>query len=194
MPPYLLCDAAVDLVLRNEGLNQPGKWPGGASGITIGYGYDLGYTTTALFAIDWRRFFSAPHFRRLNEVIGLKGRKAAIIAETLSDIRITKVDARNRFLNCSAPRYWRITSEVFPGVRDLSENVQGALFSLVYNRGGSMTGERRREMRAIQKAVVNKDTEEIARQIRSMKRLWIGQGLDGLLTRREEEACLVEMV
>ena len=47
-------------------------------------------------------------------------------------------------------------------------------------------------MRAIQAAVVNGDFREIADQLRSMKRLWVNQGLDGLLVRRDKEADLVE--
>ena len=55
-----------------------------------------------------------------------------------------------------------------------------------------MSGDRRREMRAIARAVARGDVAEIARQIRAMKRLWVGKGLDGLLKRREGEAALVE--
>jgi GH24 family phage-related lysozyme (muramidase) len=52
--------------------------------------------------------------------------------------------------------------------------------------------DRRREMRAIRDAVADEDLQEIADQLRSMKRLWEGKNLDGLLTRREAEAQLVE--
>ncbi len=38
-----LSDKALQLILGAEGLDQPGNWPGGQSGITIGIGYDLGY-------------------------------------------------------------------------------------------------------------------------------------------------------
>jgi GH24 family phage-related lysozyme (muramidase) len=34
--------------------------------------------------------------------------------------------------------------------------------------------------------------QEIADQLRAMKRLWKGQGLDGLLRRRDAEADMVE--
>ncbi len=47
-------------------------------------------------------------------------------------------------------------------------------------------------MRAVRDAVARKDLREIAGQIRAMKRLWEGQGLDGLLRRRDAEADLVE--
>jgi GH24 family phage-related lysozyme (muramidase) len=63
---------------------------------------------------------------------------------------------------------------------------------LVFNRGPGMDGERRREMRAVRDAVAEKDLREIVRQIRAMKRIWEGQGLDGLLRRRDAEADLIE--
>jgi hypothetical protein len=43
------------LILDFEGLNQPSKWPGGGSGITIGIGYDLGFVTVDQFESDWGR-------------------------------------------------------------------------------------------------------------------------------------------
>jgi GH24 family phage-related lysozyme (muramidase) len=54
-----------------------------------------------------------------------------------------------------------------------------------------MDGDRRTEMRAIRDAVAQGDLAEIANQLRVMKRLWIGKGLDGLLKRRDAEADLV---
>ncbi|HEY6129471.1 MAG TPA: hypothetical protein VIW23_14955, partial [Candidatus Acidoferrum sp.] len=60
------------------------------------------------------------------------------------------------------------------------------------NRGPGMEGDRRKEMRAVRDAVANQDLQEIADQIRAMKRLWEGKGLDGLLKRRDAEADLVE--
>ena len=44
---------ALQLILNAEGLDQPGNWPGGASGITIGIGYDLGYITVDRFESEW---------------------------------------------------------------------------------------------------------------------------------------------
>ena len=55
-----------------------------------------------------------------------------------------------------------------------------------------MKGSRRSEMRNIRSLVLQKDYKSIAREIRSMKRIWRGKGLDGLLKRREAEAILVE--
>ena len=85
----------------------------------------------------------------------------------------------------------------------LPSDAQGALVSLVYNRGSAVNGDRRREMLAIrtiiQNAVRNGDISNhlsnvlnaIADQVISMKRLWVGAGVDGLLRRRDAEAALI---
>lgn len=86
----------------------------------------------------------------------------------------------------------------WPGADRLHPKAQAALIDTVYNRGASLTKrvddkmDRRREMRELQPAVVRKDYAEMARLFRSMKRLWAGQGMDGLLTRCEARAVLCE--
>jgi GH24 family phage-related lysozyme (muramidase) len=44
----------------------------------------------------------------------------------------------------------------------------------------------------IRNLISSKDYAAIANEIKKMKRLWIGKGLDGLLTRRDDEALLIE--
>ena len=58
-----LSDKAYNLILKyevgggsayyNKALKNP-CYPGGASGVTIGIGYDLGYNTKAQFTNDWK--------------------------------------------------------------------------------------------------------------------------------------------
>jgi hypothetical protein len=47
-------------------------------------------------------------------------------------------------------------------------------------------------MRAIRDLVPQANLAGIAAELRSMQRLWVGKGVDGLLRRREAEAALVE--
>ncbi|QQR97778.1 MAG: hypothetical protein IPK18_13225 [Sphingobacteriales bacterium] len=67
------------------------------------------------------------------------------------------------------------------------------MLSIVYNRGSSLVGTGRTEMKNIVPLVKTKDLKEIAKEIRSMKRIWENNpNTRGLLIRREAEAVLVE--
>lgn len=187
-----LTEKAKKLIFDFEGIDQPSDWPGGASGITIGIGYDLGYESSDDFQADWQPRLGTAEFTTLSQVVGIKGTEAKAKASSLKTIKIKKDAAEQVFVERSVPKYQALTQKAFPGVDSLPADVQGALFSLVYNRGTSMEGDSRKEMRAIRDAVPNGDLQEIAKQIRAMKRLWVGKGLDGLLKRRDAEADLVE--
>ena len=188
----IITDKALRLILEAEGLDQPAKWPGGGSGITLGIGYDLGFVTVQQFEQDWGPILSADQMERLKTVIGLTGGAAEMRAPQFSDIKVTRAQSEEVFKKRTLPLHSGRTEQAFPGVDQLPPDAQGALVSLVFNRGPGMDGDRRREMRAVRDAVARKDLREIAGQIRAMKRLWEVQGLDGLLRRRDAEADLVE--
>ena len=192
----LMSERALKLIVDFEGLNQPGKWPGGASGITLGYGYDLGHVTPSQFQADWAGCFQPEQAKRLARCIGCTGSAARQLAASVADIRCTVAASRRVLVAVSLPVYIARTRRAFPGFDVLPLDVQGALVSLVYNRGARMADspgtDNRREMRAIRDLVANGLVVGIAEQFRSMKRLWAGMGLDGLIRRREAEAQLVE--
>lgn len=187
-----ITDKALALILEAEGLDQPGKWPGGGSGITLGIGYDIGFVTPQQFEEDWSEYLNGDQIDRLKTAIGLTGGSARQRASQFNDIKVTRAQAVEVFKNRTLPLHSKRTEQAFPGVDQLPADAQGALVSLVFNRGPAMEGDRRKEMRAIRDAVPQKDLQEIADQIRAMKRIWVGQGLDGLLKRRDAEADLVE--
>src|SRR5512133_260849 len=191
-----ISNAARDLILEAEGLSSTPEWPGEKSGVTIGFGYDLGYVTVDQFESDWGERIKPDARERLKAVVGLRGQRARNRIGGLSGLRVSRSAAMAVFDSRTLPLYELRTAQAFPGVEALPEDARGALVSLVYNRGTSMTDnspdDRRREMRAIRDAVAAGDLAEIAAQLRAMKRLWEGRGLGGLIARREEEARLVE--
>lgn len=166
-------------------------WPGGESGVTIGIGYDLGYTPRARFLSDWHSLPDEVR-DRLGAVIGVKGLRARERCKELRDIVISWEDALEVFERETVPFWIAQTKVAFPGVEGLPWDAASALVSLVFNRGPAMEGEKRREMREIREAVKRKDLKRIAQQLRAMKRIWQGKGLPGLLRRRDAEAALVE--
>lgn len=190
----MICERAVQLIADCEGCASTPMWPGGASGVTIGIGYDLGYTSIMHLLHDWSAYYSAEQLTALTFACGVQGAPAQELLPRYRDFSpLPRTAARAVFISDSLPRYEEQTRQAFPGCEALGENVFGALVSLVYNRGVSMIGERRREMRTIRSCVASADIPGIAQALRDMKRLWVGKGLDGLIARREAEAQLVEL-
>lgn len=168
-------------------------WPGGASGITIGIGADLGYMSIEEFEKYFASYFTKEEITKLKAVIGVKGDNAKAKLSSVKNITLSWENAMKAFIEWTLPKFWKLTNALWPGVDKLNEKAQIALVSIVFNRGTSTKGTSRTEMVNIKPLVVKKDYKGIAREIRSMKRLWLNKKLDGLIKRREEEAKLVEL-
>jgi len=195
-----LSTAGINAIIRHEigsdnhyntRLRAP-IWPGGDSGVTIGIGYDLGYQDVEDFRAHWGSELPDDTMDRLIAVCGKKGQAARAQIPHLQDISISLNRARRVFSKTSLPLYAKKTLRAYPGIADLHPDAQSAIVSLVYNRGTSMQNkDSRREMRELREHVRNQDYHAIEGALRSMKRLWAGRNLDGLLKRRDEEADMV---
>ena len=203
--PISLSPAALQLILEhevgggkayyNERLARP-TWPGGSSGVTIGIGYDLGYTPTTRFLGDWHGLEDDVR-HALISAIGLRGLrakdKAIVLRRTITipwDVAWVVFQAR------TIPFWIGQTVKAFPRSVDLPADAFGALVSLVFNRGPALHGKNRQDMDDISGVLADGvqcgDLKLIARQLREMKVIWAGRGLPGLIRRREDEAKLVE--
>lgn len=174
----------------NRYLKRP-CWPKGASGVTVGIGYDLGYNTSSQFQDDWAGKINDSDFKRLHRCLGFKGSSANSKVYSVKDIEVPWDAALNVFKINTVPRFIKMTLRAFPEADKLHPDAFGALVSLVFNRGSSVKGSRRAEMARIRELVPTKNYAVIAEEIRKMKRIWAGKGLDGLLRRRDKEADLV---
>ena len=168
-------------------------WPQLESGITIGIGYDLCYVTAAQFQKDWGGLLSTSVFNSLNSVVGKRGDAAKnALTTAIKKNEISWEIALEVFYTQSMPKYAVDTKKAFPGVEKLPPDAQGALLSLVYNRGALIdNSDRRREMKNIVSHVASGNLVKIAAEIRSMKRLWDIRTARGLHIRRDAEADLV---
>lgn len=167
-------------------------WPGGASGVTWGIGYDGGHQISSVILDDWQAHSERI---RLATTAGVTGTKAKAILPRYRDITTEYGYAAEIFETRTLIEYERRARRAFgPGFEDLRPKACGALVSLVYNRGGSMTGDSRREMKNIRDTCVPAaDYACIASEIRAMKRLWRGTSIqNGMDGRREAEALLAE--
>jgi hypothetical protein len=181
----------------NKFLKNP-TWPGEQSGVTIGVGYDCGYVNKAEFSNDWKDL-PQKDFDRLYKIVGIKGIAAKDLIKGLKDIIIPWDLALKVFMNKTVNKFYNLTRETFPNFDNLPEDAKGGLISLVFNRGNSLEGDRRREMKLIYQAMKITNTFDqkaltfIANQIRNMKRIWIGGSIEkGMSRRRDAEANLIE--
>ena len=166
-------------------------WPGGASGITIGIGYDLGYNSKAQIRRDWSPYLSDSQLEKLMAVAGKKATTAKLALPHVNTIRIPYDAAATVFSQSTLPRYAEKAHKAYKGLEKLYPDAQAGILSLVYNRGTRLSGSKRREMKAIQRLVKQQDYQGIAKQIVAMKRLWQHTHLRGLIKRRYHEALLV---
>lgn len=177
----LVTPAGVALIVRwevgSEALYarkyQVPIWPGGASGATIGIGDDLGHQTRYTIGASWR---AHPQLERLLPAAGIAGDRAKALVRTMRDVRTPYVYAEQVFAEAVLPRYHALSRRAFQdGWDGLSPFARDALVSTVYNRGASMTGHRRTEMRVLRdQCVPANDIACMTAQFRSMCRLWAG--------------------
>jgi hypothetical protein len=171
--------------------------PAGASGITIGIGYDLGHNSKDQITADWAALVPAATLALMLAAAGLKGGAAQPALSKMKHIKIPFESAMDVYYHTTVPRYASLTRKAFTGIEKLPPDAQGAILSLVFNRGASTkvtaTDKSRQEMANMIPLVKAGDLKGIAAEFRKMKRLWQGKpGLKGLITRREKEAVMIE--
>jgi hypothetical protein len=165
--------------------------PPAQSGVTIGVGYDLRWYPKTTILRDWH-MLPGDHASRLSGASGLNNSQSKNFLPRVRDIVIVWNDAEKVFQVVSLSQWVNNTRKAFPGFDALHPDAQAVLVSLCFNRGTSMAGESRREMRNLRPLVEKRDYRGMAGEIRSMKRLW--PNIPGLIRRREAEAKLMESV
>jgi peptidoglycan hydrolase-like protein with peptidoglycan-binding domain/GH24 family phage-related lysozyme (muramidase) len=194
--------AAIDLIVAEEVSSkdyyikhyQRPEWPGGASGVTVGIGYDLGYATAARVMADWKDYLPPDVIRAMQRVAGVTGKAAHNMLPAVKELILVPWEAAMAvFLKIDMPKWEAIVLKACPGSENLPAGCFGVLTSLAYNRGASFSksGDRYLEMRSIRAHVAASEWDKVPVDLRSMKRLWEGSA-EGLVHRREHEAVLWE--
>lgn len=197
--PLRSSQAAIDLIVACEVTSEAAytklythpTWPGGMSGVTIGVGYDCGYSTTDQIDEDWSLHLPVEMVEALQQVAGITGPAAQSHAHALIGIVTVPWDAANAvFMSRDMPKYEALVERSLPNTDKLSGDSFGALNSLTYNRGASYSspGARFMEMRAIHQHMAGSTFNLIPNDIRAMARLW--PNALGLRLRRDREADL----
>jgi hypothetical protein len=188
---------AIDFIIAQEvgserDYNPHPEYAGGDSGCTIGIGFDCGYNSAADIQAAWGDLLAPSDVALLKGTAGFKGEKCLpLLTPSVKRISVPFAAAKKVFTEISIPKFYNAAKSIYPQIGELNADTQGALVSMVYNRGASIAGSRRVHMANIVPLVAAKDYKGIAAQIEASKTLWIGKGLDGLISRREGEARLI---
>ena len=166
------------------------EWPGEASGITIGVGWDLGHTHAGETTRAWSPHVDKATLEILVALSGHRGEAAQVRLPHVRHLVIPWDAALAVFQDVTIPTWYLRTLRIYPQVDELPGDCAAALVSLVFNRGPNLTGDRRREMAEIQRLLRVGELGGVPDQLRAMKRLW--PDTKGLRRRRDEEAELFE--
>lgn len=190
-----LSTKGIDAIIRwetgGESYYDPNpEWPGGESGITIGVGWDLGHAHAGETTRAWKGKVTDSALALLVSVSTHKGAAAQERLPHVRHLSIPWAAALEVFQVTTIPTWYLRTLRIYPQVEGLPGDCAAALVSLVFNRGASLTGDRRSEMVRIQELLRAGAYAKIPAQLRAMTRLW--PTVKGLRRRREEEADLFE--
>lgn len=191
---------AFDLIVAQEVTSQAyyirhytsPEWPGGASGVTVGIGYDLGMASRSKIQADWGPHVTPSMLSVMTRCAGVSGLAARdLLPQVKNTITIPWSSAISVFANRDMPQWTAAVCAMLPHTDTLEPDGLGVLVSIAYNRGCSFNnqGDRYTEMRAI-KGHMNGMLAAIPADIRSMERLW--PTVKGLRDRRAAEAALFQ--
>ena len=190
---------AIDFIIAEEDCDQAYyeqhcigfEWPGGASGATVGIGYDCGYCSPSEIQSDWDGLISDGMIAYLKKASGLTHEAAhGFVRHYRGFVRIDWETAVRQFTEREMPKWITRVENALPNCDKLSPDSLGALVSLAYNRGASfhLLGDRYTEMRAINDHMIAGEFGKIPAEIKHMARLWAKGG--DLWRRRYHEAEL----
>lgn len=193
--------ASIEEIIREEDSSeayfkahyQHPEWPGGASGVTILLGYDLGYATHDKVHADLSGKIPDAMLAACQSVVGIKGTAAHdAMLRVRSQIDLPWSVALDVFLHNDMPQWIATARKTLQNTELLPPDCLGTIVSLIYNRGASFSlpGDRYREMHAIRADMAAKNFKDIPNQLRSMARLWPASS--GVHGRRFREAALFE--
>lgn len=202
------CDP--QFIVDHEGLVGHPYWPEGSatSGVTLDVGDDLQFRTPESLSTSWGPYLAPADLEELAACCGLRGAVAGTAAQQVAHIVIPKDAALAVFSTDTLPRYEAQTAEAMPGADRLPDAAYTAVVDLVFNRGSSLVGDRRLEMRVIAGAVAAfaattlngaraAALRAMVKELRAMAdRLWPSDSKwDVILhARRLDEAALIEAV
>ena len=182
----------------NKFLTRPEvpAWQSTSSGVTIGIGFDASYNSKEQIQKALEGIVPQDQIDLIKSCSGIHGRSAYYNAlpKVKYKVIITYEQAEQIFKKDSLVRFTKQTADAFTLTPNrLHPHSNGALVSLVFNRGPSLSmSDSRKEMRWIKYNISVNREDRVPSDIKSMKRLW-GPNLKGLWLRRDAESELFKL-
>ena len=178
----------LNWVHLREGHNGKPYWPGGASGVTLDPGIDLGHAKPEFVRSFQGVLFSADQWQQLEMVVGLKGEEAKNTLASIPALQAIRISsaAAEQVLPYAAKPYWEGIVSRFPSLADehTLATVQTVLLSLSYNRGYGNKG-----LEVLSAPLSDGNWPEVASVVGNMQQ---DHSLEGIRNRRRWEAALIE--
>jgi hypothetical protein len=178
----------LDWVHQQEGFRGRPYWPGGASGVTLDPGIDVGHASMDFIEALYGPLLTKRQMGALRLVLGFKGadaRDALKKSRLIQTIRITSAEGVALMPHTAQP-YWDGITRRFPALarKDTPASVQTVLLSLAYNRGIL-----NRHLESLGAPLKAKKWDEVAAIIGSMQQ---NHKLKGIRVRRRQEGMVIE--
>lgn len=178
----------LDWIHTFEGHVGKPYWPGGASGITLDAGFDLGYADESLFMALYAKHMTHAERQACLDAMGIRGKAAyehLRTSEVLEDLRVAFETARRNFPHMAAS-YWSSLLTRFPSLihDDVPDAVHSVMLSLAINRGPGNP-----EFRQLRSPLEAGRWHKIGVLVEQMQQ---DHQLEGIQKRRREEGALIK--
>ena len=181
-------DGDLDWVHEKEGHRGQPYWPGGASGVTLDPGVDLGHARADLIEQLYGPILSDGEMTALREVFGIQGDAANAALRASPDIQAIRIssDQALEVMPHAAKSYWDAIRDRFDSLsrEGTPPSVKTALLSLAYNRGSRNKG-----LEPLGEPLQSGQWDDAARIIGSMQQ---DHKLEGIRIRRRQEDQTIE--
>ena len=181
-------DGDLDWVHEKEGHRGKPYWPGGASGVTLDPGVDLGHARAELIEDLYASILTDAERIALREVFGIKGDEAQAALQASPAIQAIRIssDQALEVMPHAAKSYWDAIRRRFSALSSegAPPSVKTALLSLAYNRGAGNPG-----LEPLAGPLDSAQWGQAAQIIGSMQQ---DHKLTGIRTRRQQEGQLIE--
>ena len=177
----------LDWVHEREGHVGKPYWPGGASGVTLDPGVDLGHMPPDRVEALFGEVLNRTQMDILSRVFGIRGndaRTALNIVPGLREIRITRTQAQ-AVMPYAARGYWDGICRRFEPIQrqDTPPSVQTVMLSLAYNRGVY-----NHHLEPLGALLQGRQWSQFANTVGAMQQ---NHKLQGIRIRRQQEAAVI---